>query len=132
MVNANDEAVINGNAAKWSVPPIRHVTLQIESDAVVDKCQDKERLLLQEVGGDDRPICITRTNGQVIGRLSTADTLQVRFNFERGVMHLAFLLSQPTDSDLAQIVVVFCPPGVDAASCCEHIDHHFLDSAVSN
>lgn len=114
------------DVGKWSIAPIRHVSMKL-SEASESTCQPYERLMLREVSSDH--FVVERKSGETIGSLSLEDVKQVQFNVERGVMHLAFL---STSVGPREINVVFCPPGVDAHACRSYIEEHFPPPPITS
>lgn len=103
---------------KWSVAPFRHVFMKLEQGST-GKCQPLEHVSLRE---HNESILVERACGQSVGQLSNEDALQIRFNSERGVTHLSFVITNRGPNCIA---VVLCPPGSSASMCHQYLNEHF-------
>lgn len=110
---------------KWSVEPIRHVLVRLERLPAAPKCEPLERLLLEYP--QDWPngrLRVTTRHGDVVGALREPDSLLVEANAARGVTHVVLSHDDPKSS-AREVVLVMCPPGIEASTCQTYINEQF-------
>lgn len=125
-VEQEDVEQNSDDVRKWSIEPIRHVVMPLETKADTPECEPFERLLLNYPSDDEsRPLLIVTTNrGETLGLLSENNSRQVIANSERGLSHVTLLYSRPGTTPL-EVALVLCPPGIDADVCRNYIDAQF-------
>ena len=130
----DEEAIESVAGRKWSVEPIRHVVMSLQQGdtSIASQCEPFELLefslpgdqeLPAQVDSHDVSLNVTRADGTVLGQLTGQNCSQILGNAERGVRHLTLFHSR--DEGETRIVVVLCPPGVDAEVCHGYVSDQF-------
>ena len=123
--NLDSDIVAAGTSnPKWSVEPLRHYMLSIESAVTnrVNACHDLERLFFRSNAASSIHLHVERSNGQEIGRLNRANSTQLLANSRRGIRHIALFGGVEF---APQIVVILCPPGTKRESCHQYVEANF-------